>query len=142
MAGNAPPFRLDEGTTVYNGTGSALGANLVLVPDSGSAYGAKIPGAASTATIFAIKGVSTSAIAAATYGTAHPEGLLPIKASGNIAKGDLVFVDGTAGKEGRVKKYTNFAGDGVVMIMGVAETAGADGEIVSVLVTSPYVKTA
>jgi hypothetical protein len=143
MAGNSPSWKThDSGLTVYNGTGSTLAANLFVLPDASYAKGAK--SVATSAAPTSHKGVLRSSLATGTYGTTYgqPGETVVVKGSGTITKGDQLFLDSASGKEGRVKKYTNFATDGAVLLVAVAESACADGELCEALVTVATIKTA
>lgn len=141
MAGNSPSWKTEaSGISVYAAT--AVAANLFLVPDATVTKGAKVP--VTSSTILVHKGVSRSAIAAGTYGTTfnEPGSTVVVKASGTVAKGDIVWLDTAAGKEGRAKTYTNFATNSVATIVGVAESGGVDGDLIEVLLTVATMKTA
>jgi hypothetical protein len=144
MAANVPYWCVPgTGVSVYAAT--AVAANLFLVPDATVTKGAKIP--VTSSTILTTKGVSRTAIAAGTYGTTfnEPGSTVVVKASGTITRGDIVFVDTSAGKEGRAKTYVNFATNGVVTLVGVADFSAAsvaDGDLCSILLTVATPKTA
>lgn len=118
--------------SVKNNGAGEISANLVLVADSGADRAVKVP--ATSAVVRDFAGVSFRDIAAGADGEILVcEGDTAVcKASGAITRGDRVYVDTASGKEGYVKKYTDFRTDGAQLIVGVAKTTAADGELLEV----------
>lgn len=139
---NVPTWDVGCWKTGY--ANAAVAANIGLV---GDAYdrGVKTPANGANTTMVNFKGVAKEGAAAGEYVALArtPGDRVVMKANGAITKNDTVFLTSAdAAKEGFVKKYTNFAGDGVVFIVGVAETTAADGELVEVMLQGLYLKTA
>lgn len=130
--------------------GAAIARGLAVVPDSTGDNGVKVPANAANNTFTQCAGIALEDIALGTstapkYGRVAnvPGEVVPILANGGITKGDTVFATSNdVGKEGRVKKYTNFATDGAALIVGIANTTAADGEYCEVELVGFYVKTA
>lgn len=124
---------------------AATAASLALVADTTIDRGGKVPANGANTTIVNFKGITRQAIAAGKSGNVAiaPGDIAVGTANGVVAKGDTVFLTCfDAGKEGMLKKYTSFGADGVVFIIGVAETAADDGEQFEVRLQGLYLKTA
>lgn len=139
---NVPTWDVASWKTGY--CNAAVAANIGLVAD---AYdrGVKTPANGANTTMVNFKGVAMKAGAAGEYVSLArtPGDRVVMKANGAITKGATVFLTSAdAAKEGFVKSYTNFGADGVVFIIGVAETTAADGEFVEVMLQGLYLKTA
>ena len=116
----------------YNGTGSALGANLVLVPDASNARGGRLPTAGET--IKEVLGVTQRATPASAEGdmvSIHGD-VAVCTAYGAIAKGSRVYLSTTAAHLGQVVAFTGVKTSGAQMIIGTALDDAADGSTVMV----------
>jgi hypothetical protein len=139
-----PAWSVSNYVSLLNGSGASIPANVACVVDSANARSAKRPANGANGTAKAV-GISRKAIADGQGGdfAGTPGDIAVATANGAIAKGDTVFVTtADAGKEGYLKKYTDFATDGAVTIVGFALSVAADGELFEMLWQSPYVKTA
>lgn len=143
------PRKIVLGSVSKANYSTAIARGLAVVPDSTNDNGVKVPANGADNTLFGIAGIVCEDIALGTstapkYGRiAQPGDTVPMLANGAITKGDLLFITTTtAGKEGRVKTYVNFATNGAVLMVGFANTTAADGEYVEVQLTGFYVKTA
>lgn len=140
---NVPTWDVANWKTGY--APAAVAANIAVVADSTADRGVKTPANGANNTVKNFKGVSQKAVAAGEYGSfARSAGdRVVMKANGAITRGDTVFLStADAAKEGFAKKYTDFATDGAVFILGQAETTAADGEYLEVTLAGLYVKTA
>ncbi len=118
---------------VYNGTGAPLLPNLFVVGDASVAVDNSVKIPATSAAIVTTKGALIKVINAGEYGEVARRGVVLIKASGNITRGADLMIDTAAGKEGRVK-----VASGTGMVIGVAQTVGADGDLVEVSMDEAY----
>lgn len=138
---NVPSW--DVASWKYGYNAAAVSANICLVADSSADRGVKTPANGANNTVTTFKGVAIKN-AAAGEGVSlarTPGDRVVCKANGAITRGDRVFLStADAGKEGFVKKYTDFATDGAVLQIGVAETTAADSELVEVTLTAAYIK--
>jgi hypothetical protein len=126
-------------------TTAAVPANIACVVDSATARSAKRPANGANTTIVNFAGITRKASTAgqAAELAATPGDIAVATADGAIAIGDKVFVQSNdAGKEGYLKKYTNFATDGVVLLVGTALSVAADSELFEVLIEGAVIKTA
>jgi len=116
----------------YNGTGSAIGANIVLVPDAATARGAKIPVLSSV--IKEIVGVTQRGVPAAAEGEviAVSGDIAVCTANGAITKGDRVYVTTTSSHLGQVSTFTGVKTNGAQFVLGIAQDDAADGSLVAV----------
>lgn len=116
----------------YNGTGSAIGANLVLVPDASNARGARLPTASEV--LKEVVGVTQRSTPASAEGdVVGITGDVAIcTAYGAIAKGDRVYVSSTTAHLGQVAKYTGVKTNGAQLILGIALDDTSDGSLVQV----------
>lgn len=140
---NVPTWDVGSWKTGY--ANAAVSANICLVADSSYDRGVKTPANAANTSVVNFKGVAMKGAAAGEYVALArtPGDRVVCKANGTVTKGDTVFITTVdASKEGFVKKYTNFATDGVAFIVGDAETTGADGEFVEITLRGLYNKTA
>ena len=126
---NVPTWDVGCWKTGY--ANAAVAANIGLVADTGYDRGVKTPANGANTTMVNFKGVALKGAAAGEYVALArtPGDRVVLKANGAITRGDTVFLTSAdAAKEGFVKKYTNFATDGVAFIMCYAEITAADGE--------------
>lgn len=140
-----PQWDVGHYGSIFNNTGATLPPNIALVSDSGADRAGKRPANGANTSIVDFKGITRREIADQKDGDVaiHVGDLAVGTANGAITRGDTVFVTSAdAGKEGYAKKYTNFGADGVVFILGVAETTAADGELVEIRLQGLYIKTA
>jgi len=124
---------------------AAVAAFIGVVADSTQDRGAKTPANGANNTVTNFKGVSPKNVPAGETGmfVCTPGDRVVMKSNGAITRGDTVFLStADVGKEGWAKKYTNFATDTAVMIIGHAETTSADTELVEITLCGPYIKTA
>ena len=110
----------------------AIGANLVLVPDTTVPRGARVPTLGEV--VKEIVGVTFRAVPAAGEGdvVGIPGDIAIATANGAIAKGDRVYVTTTSGHLGQVKKFTGTKTDGAQFIVGIAQDDTSDGSLVQV----------
>jgi len=140
---NVPAWEVGHYASVF--CNAAAGSNLGLVADGAFDRGAKVPANGANTTVVNFKGITRKSVAAGAKGDValHPGDIAVAFANGAIAAGATVFLTSAdAGKEGMLKSYTSFGADGVVFIVGVAETPAADGEIFEVRLQGLYLKTA
>lgn len=129
---NAPMIDACRYKNVQNDAVTAIAANLILVADSSCDRGVRVP--TENEVVRDCAGVSFRSIAASSWGEVQVcEGdTVVCTADGAVVKGDRVYASVTAAKLGFAKKFTNFLTDGTQMIVGVAKTAAADGELFEV----------
>lgn len=125
---NAPLNDSTRTPTVRNGAVTAISEGLGVIADSSTIRGVKLP--ATSAVVKDFAGITHRAIAASSEGTVIviPGDTAKAKASGAIAKGDRVYIDTASSHEGQFKAFTSFGLDGARLIVGIAQTAAADGE--------------
>lgn len=139
MAQNVPTWQVPPGGygSVFNAGATDIPANLCLVPDSAGDRAAKVPTAGTIplsfggVTVRAIKASANLSAGAQQVGdVACSTGDIAVcTASGSITRGDVVYIDSTAGKLGYVKTY---AGSGAQMIVGIAQMTAIDSDLVEV----------
>jgi hypothetical protein len=118
--------------SVYNGTGSDIAANLVVMKDASVASGVKLPAAADSA----IEGVTLRAIPTGTWGDIVVAGgsTVPLTYGGAITRG-LRLMPTTAGK---VVELSAAAGANVSLV-GTADEDGSSDDVREVTFSGPNI---
>jgi len=139
-----PAWSVPSYRSLLNNSGVPIPPNIACVVDPSAARSAKRPANGANTAVTSFAGIARKAIATGQGGdlAATPGDIAVATADGAIAIGDKVYVQSNdVGKEGYLKKYTSFATDGVVLMVGSALSVAADGELFEVLIEGPYLKT-
>lgn len=115
--------------SLKNFDSSAIGKHLVVKYDGSNEYGCALPGAETDALV----GVTTEAIAAGSYGNIQTHGASICTAGAAITAGALLECT-TAGK---VQAWSASGGSNSSPVGIALQTAGADGDLISVLLSGP-----